>query len=265
MSKRIHIVAIALLCMASVNFFSCNKDEPTPTPLPPAALPVISSFSPLTATTGEPVKIIGKDFITATAVSFGGTAAQSFKIISDSVIFANVATGASGNVSVTSPGGNASLAGFTFYTPQEYTLYGTSAYGWIPWPQKDSSFYNPVYVLDTAIFIIKKINRYDSVAIRSHNVFPEYSPYVDSPNYVIISGVGLDGKGGYRFFATSSPTARPMSIFAKIVDTVITIPTQAPIATLVIKGSGVIKNNKISLQYLADYRGMSKSSSLKTP
>lgn len=258
MSKKIHINGIIFLFILCICFITCSKDDPAP-------VPGVNSFYPLTATTGEPVKITGKNFGTATAVSFGGMTAKSFKVISDSVIFAYVGTGASGDVSVITPAGNNNLAGFTFYMPQQYTLYGTSAYGSIPWPQKDSSFYHPSFIPDTATFIIKKINRYDSLAIGTNAFFPEYSPYVDSPNYVILSGVGPDGKGSYRFFPNATPTSRPLSVFAKIVDSVITIPMQTPEYWLWIQGNGIIKNNKISLKYLTDYRGSSKSASLKSP
>lgn len=48
-----------------------------------------------------------------TAVSFGGTAAASFTIDSDIQISAVVGSGASGAVSVTTPGGTVTLSGFT--------------------------------------------------------------------------------------------------------------------------------------------------------
>ncbi len=74
----------------------------------------IASFSPVTATTGATVTIKGVSFTGATAVSFGGTNASSFTVVNDTTITAVVGIGKSGNVSVTSPSGSASLAGFTF-------------------------------------------------------------------------------------------------------------------------------------------------------
>ncbi|MEI9808313.1 MAG: IPT/TIG domain-containing protein [Bacteroidota bacterium] len=77
-------------------------------------VPTISSFSPVAAGAGTPVVISGTGFTGATAVKFGGTSANSFTVINSSAINAIVAGGTSGNVSVTTAGGTATLAGFTF-------------------------------------------------------------------------------------------------------------------------------------------------------
>lgn len=76
--------------------------------------PTISSFSPTGTGAGNTVTITGTNFTGASAVSFGGVAAASFNVVSSTSITAVVGSGASGNVSVTTPGGSASLAGFTF-------------------------------------------------------------------------------------------------------------------------------------------------------
>ncbi|MDF3076837.1 MAG: type sorting protein [Sphingobacteriaceae bacterium] len=76
--------------------------------------PVISSFNPVSAPTGATVTITGSNFTGATAVSFGGTPATSFTVVSSTSITAVIAAGASGSVSVTTPGGTGTLAGFTF-------------------------------------------------------------------------------------------------------------------------------------------------------
>ena len=78
--------------------------------------PTITSFYPVITGTGGIVTIVGNNFTTATSVSFGGTAAGSFSIISADTIRATLANGASGQVSVTSLGGNGSANGFTFYS-----------------------------------------------------------------------------------------------------------------------------------------------------
>jgi hypothetical protein len=78
--------------------------------------PFISSFSPINGGNGAIVTIIGKYFTGTNQVMFGGTPADSFSIVSDSIIRAFVSTGASGNVSVTNPYGTGALAGYT-YTP----------------------------------------------------------------------------------------------------------------------------------------------------
>ncbi len=76
------------------------------------ATPVITSFSPTTAAKGATITITGTNFTGATAISFGGTAATSFTVVNDTTITAVVGSGASGNVSVTTPGGTATKAGF---------------------------------------------------------------------------------------------------------------------------------------------------------
>ncbi|MEI9808317.1 MAG: IPT/TIG domain-containing protein [Bacteroidota bacterium] len=80
--------------------------------------PVITFFNPSNGTGGIPVTITGSNFMDATAVSFGGIAATSFVVISSTTITAVVSgTGGSGNVSVTTRGGTASLPGFVFNFP----------------------------------------------------------------------------------------------------------------------------------------------------
>ncbi|WP_175404115.1 IPT/TIG domain-containing protein [Mucilaginibacter sp. PPCGB 2223] len=76
--------------------------------------PTITSFTPTSAAKSTTVTITGTNFTGATAVSFGGTAAASFTVVSATSITAVVASGAGGNVSVTTPGGVATLAGFNY-------------------------------------------------------------------------------------------------------------------------------------------------------
>jgi gliding motility-associated-like protein len=79
--------------------------------------PSITSFTPTTSGATTSVVISGSGFTGATAVSFGGTAATSFTVNSNTQITAVVGAGASGSVSVTTPGTlatNATLAGFTY-------------------------------------------------------------------------------------------------------------------------------------------------------
>ncbi len=78
--------------------------------------PSITSFTPTTAPTGTTITIKGTSFTNATAVSFGGVAASSFTVVNDSVITAVVGSGASGSASLTTSGGTATLAGFTYCT-----------------------------------------------------------------------------------------------------------------------------------------------------
>jgi hypothetical protein len=94
----------------------------------PAPAPIITSFTPASAGPGTTVTITGTNFTGATAVSFGGMAAASFAVNSATEITAVLAAGASGSVSVTTPGGTASLAGFTYISDISWT--GTTSTAW---------------------------------------------------------------------------------------------------------------------------------------
>jgi len=110
--KTIHISTLPIGLILIALFSTCNKtSDPTP------EVPTISAFTPTSTTLGATVTITGTNFLGATAVSFGGTAATTFNVASATSITAVVGAGASGNVSVTTPGGAASLAGFTFNLP----------------------------------------------------------------------------------------------------------------------------------------------------
>jgi hypothetical protein len=80
----------------------------------PVPAPVISSFAPSIAAEGDTVTITGTNLTGATAVTFGGTAAASFTIVNSTTISAQVGIGASGSISVTTPGGTTAAAGFTY-------------------------------------------------------------------------------------------------------------------------------------------------------
>ena len=121
--------------MISVITISCSKDTGTddsiavspaptpPAPPPPPATPAITAFAPVSAALGANVTITGSNFTGATAVLFGGVPAQSFSVQSATSIIAQVPVLSSGNVSVTTPGGTAILAGFTY---QQTTIQFTS-------------------------------------------------------------------------------------------------------------------------------------------
>lgn len=109
--KNTASVMIAGLLIASASIVSCGKKSNTPSG--PAA-PTITSFTPTTARAGATITINGTNLTGATVVSFGGVAATSFTIVDATKITAVVGTGATGAVSVTTPGGTGTLAGFTF-------------------------------------------------------------------------------------------------------------------------------------------------------
>jgi hypothetical protein len=79
--------------------------------------PTISSFTTATGTRGTVITISGTNLTCPTAVTFGGTAAFSFNATSSTSITAEVGYGSSGNIAVTTAGGTATLAGFTYTAP----------------------------------------------------------------------------------------------------------------------------------------------------
>jgi hypothetical protein len=76
--------------------------------------PTITSFTPTYVSSGGTVTIKGKNFNGTNSVTFGGVVASSFTVINDTTINAIVGNGSTGSVSVTTPGGKDSLAGFIF-------------------------------------------------------------------------------------------------------------------------------------------------------
>jgi hypothetical protein len=90
--------------------------------------PIISSFAPSNGGLGTTVKIIGTSFTGALSVSFGGTPASSYSVISDTVITAVVATGTSGNINIVAPQGFATISGFTFIPTPSILAGGPTAF-----------------------------------------------------------------------------------------------------------------------------------------
>jgi hypothetical protein len=78
--------------------------------------PVLLSFAPASATTGDTVTISGVNLIDATSVSLGGVAAASFTTQPTNTIKAVVGSGASGNIIVNGPLGSDTIGGFTYIT-----------------------------------------------------------------------------------------------------------------------------------------------------
>lgn len=76
--------------------------------------PVASVFSPTSGKSGTQVTILGTNFIGTTIVRFGGVPAAGFTVISATQIEAIVGSGASGDITVSTPGGIVTLPGFTF-------------------------------------------------------------------------------------------------------------------------------------------------------
>ncbi|TSJ36606.1 T9SS type A sorting domain-containing protein [Mucilaginibacter corticis] len=91
-----------------------NGAEATIKIVAPVVVPVITAFKPSEAKSGDTVKITGTGFTGVTAVNFGNTPATSYAITSATSITAVVGNGASGGISVTSPGGSSTMPGFIY-------------------------------------------------------------------------------------------------------------------------------------------------------
>jgi hypothetical protein len=87
----------------------------------------ISSFKPTNAGAGRTVTITGNNFIGATGVSFGDTAATSFTVVDNTTIKAVVGEGASGSVSVTNTVGTSTKADFNFIPKPKITANKSTA------------------------------------------------------------------------------------------------------------------------------------------
>lgn len=79
--------------------------------------PTISSFTPTIGVAGTTVTITGTNFTNASSVLFGGTPAASYTVTSATTINAVLGSGTSGEVSVITPNGTATRAGFSFGPP----------------------------------------------------------------------------------------------------------------------------------------------------
>jgi sugar lactone lactonase YvrE len=91
--------------------------NPTPQPAP-----TLTSFLPTGGAAGSTIVLTGTNFNNASVVQFGGVNAVWFRVDSPTQITAVVGAGASGNVTVTTPGGTTNLGGFTFeFAPNTFT------------------------------------------------------------------------------------------------------------------------------------------------
>ncbi len=75
----------------------------------------INNFAPRTATSGDTIVITGQGFINVNGVRFGGVNAASYQALSNTIIKAVVAAGATGNVEVVAAGKPVVADGFTYY------------------------------------------------------------------------------------------------------------------------------------------------------
>ncbi|NCI51746.1 hypothetical protein GWC95_17610 [Sediminibacterium roseum] len=283
--KTLHTAKLCAIGLISgIAFYACEKSGDSPAA--PLAPTVNLSFTPQTATADDTVMVKGTGFTGATACSFGGANAKSFSVLSDTVIMAVInANTPSGPVVVNRVGSSAmSAAGFTYYTPIASYLLGSAKYTTLnkvialPRLPSDSALYKEFTAPDTASFVIRAINpnntEQNKTAVGANLKPPIRSRYADSANYVIMTGVMIENDfpvtnyNGYVYRFRSANMPARSSVFAKITDTLLTIPAQYPLdGYITISGSGVIKNGVVvSLDYFVNENfGNTKRASLRKP
>ena len=199
-----------------------------------APVPVITSFSPTSAGTGSYVYVYGTGLTGATNVTFGGVSATSFYAYNDTYLYAYVGNGASGSVSVTTSGGTATLAGFTYLAPPTITSFSpASATKGATVTIKGTGFTNAYYVYfggnyassysvlnDSTISAIVGTGSTGSVSVRTNAgtgtlggftyiapvpVITSFSPTsAGTGSYVYIYGTGLTGATNVTFGGVSA-------------------------------------------------------------
>lgn len=92
-------------------------------------LATFTSFTPSIAPSGATITITGSNFTGTTGVSFGGSAAASFTVVSPTTITAVVGVGSSGAIAITTPGGVVTLDGFSYLPPPTITSFSPQEAG----------------------------------------------------------------------------------------------------------------------------------------
>jgi hypothetical protein len=181
-------------------------------PAPPPPAPVLHSFFPDSARTGDSVRIIGAHLSGLQSVQFGGTAARSIYIWSDSIVYAVVGTGSSGQVRITGPGGSDSLPGFIFIqaSPSPPVLHS-----FFP----DSARTGDTVRITGIHFTGARSVTFGGVTARSYTVISDSLVIAIVGNgasgYVTVRGSGSDSLGGFRFITPPpvTPPAPPVAGF----------------------------------------------------
>ncbi|HXB92912.1 MAG TPA: IPT/TIG domain-containing protein, partial [Puia sp.] len=206
---------------------------PPPPPPPPPTLDIIS-FSPSSGSTGTAIVIQGKLLSTTTAVSFGGTPAESFTVISDSIIIAFVGTGSSGQVLVSSSNGTDSLPGFTFIPP--------------PPPVYKITSFSPTSAGLGSTVTINGVNLEAATAV-SFGGTPAVSFIVTSDS-TILAVIGAGSTGQVK--VTSSTWQDSLAGFTYIKDTSHSGSTSPPVSLFeLLQFSGSMAGSEVILKWSA--------------
>ncbi|MCA6483276.1 MAG: IPT/TIG domain-containing protein, partial [Chitinophagaceae bacterium] len=91
--------------------------------------PVITTISPISGFLGDNINITGNHFNNVSSVSFGGTEASAFVVLSPTFIRATLGSGSPGSVVITNNGGTTAFSGFVYnyQVPNIYSFTPSSA------------------------------------------------------------------------------------------------------------------------------------------
>lgn len=195
------------------------------------AQPTITSFTPASGGRFTSITISGTNFINVSSVKFGGVNALTYAVLSPSTILARVDTGATGNITVQTSSGTASLAGFTFIPPPAIT-----------------SFSPATGSIGTHVFI------YGSKFTNATGVFFES---VNAQSFTVLSDTVIDaivgeGATGRIFVQTTGGTAIAPGFIHTGPSLSSYLPTAGPPGTTVtIKGKNFTGVNAVTFQGIA--------------
>ncbi len=167
-----------------------------------AQSPNITSFSPTVGTTGTIVSINGSGFTGVTTVTFGRVSATSFTVHSDTLITADVGSGASGQVKVGGSHGYDSLAGFVFLRLAAPHINSFSP---------DSGRTGTVVTINGAHFtgtthVFFNTTAAASFTVASDTVIEATVGSGSSGSILVINPVGVGARGGFTYIPTPVPT-----------------------------------------------------------
>jgi uncharacterized surface protein with fasciclin (FAS1) repeats len=178
MFKKLNLLAVILLSTAfTLVFYGCKKDDNGGGS--GSNKPTLTDFTPKSGGTGTTVTISGTNLTGATAVSFGGVAAASYVVVNATTITAVVGTGATGDVSVTTPNGTATLAGFTYNAP--------------PPPAPTITSFTPTTVGTGGTVTITGTNFTGASAVKFGNTAATSYTVVNATTITAIVGAGTSG------------------------------------------------------------------------
>ncbi len=207
-------------------------------------VPIITSFTPSSAGIDATVTVKGKNFTGTTSVRFGGTLAASFVVLADSIIEAKAGTGTSGNVTVQTVYGIATITGFIYIPTLPFELVNFSGtlkvkqanLEWSTRNEKAISYYLPEYGKDSSNFVsIKNIQPLFGPGMNNYLYVDSLMPY--PVTFYRLRIVDSSGQSTFsKILSLSMPdNQEPLKIYPNPADTYIIIEHPATILHAEIK------------------------------